>query len=73
MKYGIAAAIVDAFDEELKDLAKGNRPEIVKIVHQFMDGETRDLSSLTIKQTEYIKSVKVLNGETLYSDSYLEI
>ena len=73
MLHSMKGFYADAFDEELSHLAKGNRPETVEIVHRYMDGQKSDLSSLTIKQTEYIKSVKVLNGEILYSDSYLEI
>jgi cobalamin-dependent methionine synthase I len=73
MKYGIYSAIVDAFDEELIRLARGMMPEIVNLVHRMMDGEKPDISSLTLKQAEYTKTVRVLNGETLYSDSWLEI
>ena len=73
MKYGIYSAIVDAFDEELVRLAKGEMPDIVSLVHSMMDGENPDMSSLSIKQTEYVKTVRVLNGETLFSNSWLEI
>lgn len=73
MKYGIYSAIVDAFDEELVRLARGEMPEIVSLVHRMMDGEKPDISSLTLKQAEYTKTVRVLNGETLYSNSWLEI
>lgn len=73
MKYGIYAAIVDAFDEELIRLARGGMPEIITLVHGMMDGEKLDISSLSLKQSEYAKTVRVLTGETLYSDSWLEI
>ncbi len=73
MKYGIYSAIVDAFDEELVRLAKGEMPDIVSLVHSMMDGENPDMSSLSLKQTEYVKTVRVLNGETLFSNSWLEI
>ncbi|MFH1662457.1 MAG: dihydropteroate synthase [Chloroflexota bacterium] len=73
MKYGIYSAIIDAFDEELVRLARGDMPDIVSLVHHMMDGEKPDISSLSLKQTEYAKTVRVLNGETLYSDSWLEI
>jgi cobalamin-dependent methionine synthase I len=73
MKYGIYSAIVDAFDEELIRLSRGEMPEIVSLVHRMMDGEKPDISSLTLKHAEYAKTVRVLNGETLYSDSWLEI
>ncbi|MDD4873998.1 MAG: dihydropteroate synthase [Dehalococcoidales bacterium] len=73
MKYGIYAAIVDAFDEELIRLARGEMPEIVNLVHRMMDGEKPDMSVLSHKEKEYAKSVKVLSGESLYSHSWLEI
>jgi 5-methyltetrahydrofolate corrinoid/iron sulfur protein methyltransferase len=73
MKYGIYSAIADAFDQELISLARGDMPEIVSLVHRVMDGEKSDLASLSQKEMEYIKTVRVLNGETLYSHSWLEI
>jgi len=73
MKYGLYSAIVDAFDPKLIKIARGEMPKIVDLVHQVMDGETPDLSSLTEEEVEYVKTVKVLTGETLYSHSWLEI
>jgi hypothetical protein len=48
-------------------------PEIVDVVHKVMDGEITDLSSLSEKELQYAKTVRVLTGESLYSDSWLEI
>ncbi|HLB27586.1 MAG TPA: dihydropteroate synthase [Dehalococcoidales bacterium] len=73
MRYGLHSAIVDAFDSELVAIAKGKMPEIVKLVHRVMDGEKPDLKSLSKKEVEYVKTVRVLTGETLYSHSWLEI
>jgi len=73
MRYGLHSAIVDAFDSELVALAKGKMPEIVKLVHRVMDGEKPDLSKLSKKEVEYVKTVRVLTGESLYSHSWLEI
>src|SRR3990172_12957495 len=73
MRYGLHSAIVDAFDSELVAVAKGKMPEIVKLVHRVMDGEQFDISKLSKKEVEYVKTVKVLTGETLYSHSWLEI
>jgi len=73
MKYGLYSAIVDAFDEELVKIARGEMPEIVSLVNRMMDGEKPDLSSLSQKELEYAKTVRVLTGETLYSHSWLEI
>ncbi len=73
MKYGLYSAIVDAFDPELKKIAKGEMPEVVALVHRMMDGEKPDLSSLGEEEVKYVKTVRVLNGESLYSHSWLEI
>lgn len=73
MKYGIYSAIVDAFDEELVKVAKGKMPEIVNLVWRMMDGEEPDFASLNPKELEYAKTVRVLTGQSLYSQSWLEI
>ena len=73
MKYGLYAAIVDAFDEELAGLARGEMPEMLGLVHRVMDGEKPDMASLTQKEKEYVKTVRVLSGEMLYSHSWLEL
>ena len=73
MRYGLHSAIVDAFDSELVAIAKGKMPEIVSLVHRVMDGEKPDLNRLNKKEVEYVKTVRVLTGESLYSHSWLEI
>ena len=73
MKYGLYSAIVDTFDPELIKIARGERPELVDLVHRVMNGDKPDLSSLTEEEVKYVKTVRVLTGETLYSHSWLEI
>ena len=73
MKHGLYSAIVDAFDHELFRIARGEKPEIIALVHRVMDGEKPDLSSLNEEEVQYVKTVRVLTGETLYSHSWLEI
>ena len=73
MKYGLYSAIVDAFDVELIKTARGERPKIVDLVYRVMDGEKPDLFSLTEEEIKYVKTVRVLTGESLYSHSWLEI
>ncbi|MFC1953807.1 dihydropteroate synthase [Chloroflexota bacterium] len=73
MRYGLHSAIVDAFDAELISVARGEMPEIVNLVHRLMDGEKPDFASLSPKELEYAKTVRVLTGESLYSDSWLDI
>jgi 5-methyltetrahydrofolate corrinoid/iron sulfur protein methyltransferase len=73
MKYGLHSAIVDAFDAQLIKIARGEKPEIVDLVHRVMDGERPDFSSLSEEEVKYVKTVRVFTGESLYSDSWLEI
>ena len=73
MKYGLYSAIVDAFDSELIKIARGEKPEIVDLVYRVMDGERPDLASLSEEEVKYVKTVRVLTGESLYSHSWLEI
>lgn len=72
-RAGLYSAIVDVFDSELVAIARGKMPEIVNLVHRVMDGEKPDLSKLSRKEVEYLKTVRVLTGDSLYSDSWLEI
>ncbi|MFC1932124.1 dihydropteroate synthase [Chloroflexota bacterium] len=73
MRYGLYSAIVNIFDPELVKIARGEMPEIVDLVHRVMDGDKPDLASLSQKEAEYVKTVRVLTGESLYSHSWLEI
>jgi cobalamin-dependent methionine synthase I len=71
-RNGLYSAIADPLDKEFMDLIKGKMPEIVELIYKTMDGEDIDLSSLSEKQVEYVKTAKVLTGENLYSDAWLE-
>ena len=73
MRHGLYSAIVDAFDSELVAIARGERPQIVDLVNRVTDGERPDLSSLSEDEVKYVKTVRVLTGESLYSDSWLEV
>ncbi len=72
-RHGLYSAIVDAFDSELIAIARGQRPKIVELVHKVMDGDSPNLASLTPDEVKYVKTVKVLTGQTLYSHSWLEV
>ncbi len=73
MKHGLYSAIVDAFDTDLIRIARGERPEIVGLVHRMMDGEKPDIAALNEEEARYAKTTRVLLGESLYSPSWLEI
>jgi cobalamin-dependent methionine synthase I len=71
-RNGLYSAISDPLDKEFMNLIKGRMPEIVGLIYRTMDGEDIDISSLSPKEVEYVKTAKVLMGETLYSDAWLE-
>ena len=73
MRYGLYSAIVDSFDSDLVKIARGERPDIVDLVHRVMDGDMPNMASLTKELADYVKTVKVLTGEALYSHSWLDI
>jgi 5-methyltetrahydrofolate corrinoid/iron sulfur protein methyltransferase len=72
-KQGLYSAIVDAYDKELMDVCKGEHPELFELVSKVMAGELVDISSLPKQQQDYVKTVNVLMGKSLYSDSWLEL
>lgn len=71
-RNGLYSAISDPLDKEFMNLVKGGMPKIVELIYKVMDEEDIDLSSLSPKEVEYVKTAKVLMGETLYSDAWLE-
>lgn len=72
-RYGMVSVIADPEDDQLIDIAKGNRQDIVDLIHSVMDGEEPDMGSLSKEMQDYVKTVNVILGKTLYSDSWLEI
>jgi 5-methyltetrahydrofolate corrinoid/iron sulfur protein methyltransferase len=71
-RNGLHSAIADPLDKELMRLARGEMPEIMELIHKIMDGEDINLSALSPKQAEYVKTARVLKAETLYSNAWLE-
>lgn len=72
-KYGMLSVIADPRDDALISIAKGERQDIVDLIYGIMDGNDPDMSSLTKELQDYAKTVNVILGTTLYSDSWLEI
>lgn len=72
-KYGMKSCIVDAFDKDLHEVARGKRAEIAGLVHQVMDGVELDTETLSKEARDYVKTAKVILGHSLYSDSWLEL
>ncbi len=73
MKYGITTAIVNSYDEELMAICRGERQELVDLVHGMMDGNDPDPSTLEGTALEHYKTYKALSGQTVFSESWLEL
>lgn len=73
MKYGITTAIVNAYDTELMAICKGERQNHVDMVHAMMDGDDPDPSSLDKVAIQHYKTYKALSGQSVFSESWLEL
>ena len=72
-KCGMQSVIADPRDDGLITVAKGERQDIVDLVYKILDGEEVDRSGLSKELLDYAKTVDVILGKTLYSDSWLEV
>lgn len=71
-RNGLYSAIADVLDRELIDLNRGSLNDIRVLIHRVMDGETVDADALPEKEKNYVKTARVLMGDTLYSHAWLE-
>jgi cobalamin-dependent methionine synthase I len=73
MKYGLTTAIVNSYDKELMAICKGERQEHVDMVHGMMDGNDPDPSTLEGIALQHYKTYKSLSGQTIFSESWLDL
>lgn len=72
-KCGMVSVIADPKDDALIDIAKGKRQDIVDLIYGMLDGNDPDMNSLSDELRSYAKTVNVILGKSLYSDSWLEL
>lgn len=72
-KCGMQSVIADPLDDQLIAIAKGKRQDIVDLIYGMLDGQEPDISKLSKELLDYKKTVDVILGKTLYSDSWLEV
>jgi 5-methyltetrahydrofolate corrinoid/iron sulfur protein methyltransferase len=72
-RNGMHSVISDPLDDTLTEIAQGKRQDIVDIIHAAMDGNAPDMESLSKEMQDYVKTVNIILGNSLYSDSWLEI
>ena len=72
-RKGMYSVIADAYDAELVAVARGQKPEVVENIHKVMDNEAIDIDALSKELQDYVKTARVILGQSLYSDSWLEL
>ena len=59
-RSGMHSVIADPLDEKLADIARGNRQDIVDVVHATMDGIPPDMCDLSKEMQDYVKTTHVI-------------
>jgi 5-methyltetrahydrofolate corrinoid/iron sulfur protein methyltransferase len=72
-RKGLHSAIANVLDPELVAISQGRMPKIIDLIHKTMEGEDIPLSSLSGQEQDYVKTVLVLMGKSLYSHAWLEV
>jgi len=72
-RHGMYSVIADPLDTQLAAIAKGKRQDIVDLIYGVMDGSQPNMASLSKEMQDYVKTVNVILGNTLYSDSWLDL
>ncbi|MDR2199527.1 MAG: dihydropteroate synthase [Deltaproteobacteria bacterium] len=73
VKKGMYSSIVDAFDDEMTALCKGERKWFSDLVFGVMDGKEYDYSKMKKEEVDVVKTAKVILGHSLFSASWLDI
>ena len=72
-KCGMLSVISDPRDDQLTAIAKGQRQDIVDLIYGIMDGTQPDMGSLSKELQGLRQDCHVILGNSLYSDSWLEV
>lgn len=71
--FGMTSAILDGYDKDIMAIAHDEKPEWEEFVMKAYNGEAVDLAGLDKKYVDFYKTVKILTGDALYSDSWLDL
>jgi 5-methyltetrahydrofolate corrinoid/iron sulfur protein methyltransferase len=72
-KCGITSAILDGFDDEIVNIAHDNSMELENLVNRVFEGEDVDTTGMNKREIDYVKTTRLLLGQSLYSHSWLEL
>jgi cobalamin-dependent methionine synthase I len=73
MCNGLTTAIVNSYDAELMAICKGERQNLVDLVSGMIEGNDPDPSKLKGTELEHYKTYRVLSGQAVFSESWLEL
>lgn len=71
-KYGLYSAIADVLDPELVALNQGEMQTVKDLIFRVMNSDNIEINDLSESQLNYVKTTRVLMGESLYSHAWLE-
>ncbi|MCM8768547.1 MAG: dihydropteroate synthase [Candidatus Omnitrophica bacterium] len=69
---GLESAIADGLDNQLIDLARGKREDIMELIKSFVEKKT-DMGTLSPEQQQIAKTAAILTGQSIYSHSWLKL
>lgn len=73
-RAGMFSCIADYEDELILDIARGNRPDLVEVVHKVQDGEITSPDEVSDETAKlFVRGARVILGHTLYSDSWMNM
>ena len=72
-KFGLKSAILDGLDTDILSFARDQRKNLEDVVSAVVDGAAPDPATLSQEERDFAKTAKVLMGQILYSDSWLEV
>jgi 5-methyltetrahydrofolate corrinoid/iron sulfur protein methyltransferase len=72
-RNNMKSAILDGLDTRILGIAKDKEPKLEELIGKVEDKESIDMGALSKNEVDYVKTATVLLGESLYSDSWLEL
>ncbi|KMY68570.1 dihydropteroate synthase [Desulfocarbo indianensis] len=73
-RAGMFSCIADYEDELILEIARGNRPDLVEVVHKVQDGEITSPDEVSDETAKlFVRGARVILGHTLYSDSWMNM
>ena len=72
-RKGMYSVIADAYDDQLIAIARGKEPISWRSFTRSWMAMSIDMGALSKELQDYVKTARVIMGQSLYSDSWLEL